>query len=179
MRARRTHLPQTHTIPAPQNNKKPQGIEDLRDKRDAIVRQIQEEEEEKAGIQHELGALTRRLAAVSESLSKKVKTWVLVVLGVRASTHAAAVARAPTSRTSSQPKTHNNALHPKPHHPHHPTSKPNQTNETIKVDTKAEYDKVIGETEAAYLKILESSQTLLTVLKRESVNIQKKRSAAA
>ena len=75
---------------------------------------------------------------MSESLSKKVKTWVLVVLGVRASTHAAAVARAPTSRTSSQPKTHNNALHPKPHHPHHPTSKPNQTNETIKVDTKAE-----------------------------------------
>lgn len=37
---------------------------------------------------------------------------------------------------------------------------------------------VIQETEAAYLKILESSQTLLTVLKRESINIQKKRQAA-
>jgi Sjoegren syndrome nuclear autoantigen 1 len=37
---------------------------------------------------------------------------------------------------------------------------------------------VIQETEAAYLKILESSQTLLTVLKRESINIQKKKQAA-
>lgn len=34
-------------------------------------------------------------------------------------------------------------------------------------------------TAAAYLKILESSQTLLTVLKRESVNIQKKRQASS
>lgn len=48
----------------------------------------------------------------------------------------------------------------------------------LQIDTKNEYDKVIVETEAAYLKILESSQTLLTVLKRESVNIQKKRQAA-
>lgn len=38
---------------------------------------------------------------------------------------------------------------------------------------------VIQETEAAYLKILESSQTLLTVLKRESINIQKKRQATS
>ena len=37
-----------------------------------------------------------------------------------------------------------------------------------------DYDKTIQETEAAYLKILESSQTLLTVLKRESVGLQKK-----
>lgn len=34
---------------------------------------------------------------------------------------------------------------------------------------------VIQETEAAYLKILESSQTLLTVLKRESVSMTKRR----
>jgi hypothetical protein len=50
---------------------------------------------------------------------------------------------------------------------------------TTQIDTKNEYDKVIVETEAAYLKILESSQTLLTVLKRESVNIQKKRQAGS
>ena len=36
---------------------------------------------------------------------------------------------------------------------------------------------VIAETEGAYLKILESSQTLLTVLKRESVSMQKRRAA--
>ena len=40
--------------------------------------------------------------------------------------------------------------------------------------TRNEYDKTIQETEAAYLKILESSQTLLTVLKRESVGLSKK-----
>jgi Sjoegren syndrome nuclear autoantigen 1 len=49
----------------------------------------------------------------------------------------------------------------------------------LQVATKDEYDKVIQETEAAYLKILESSQTLLTVLKRESINIQKKRQATS
>mmetsp|Transcript_40552 Transcript_40552/g.96354 ORF Transcript_40552/g.96354 Transcript_40552/m.96354 type:complete len:112 (-) Transcript_40552:974-1309(-) len=48
-----------------------------------------------------------------------------------------------------------------------------------KTASRNEYDKVISETEAAYLKILESSQTLLTVLKRETVNINKKRQASS
>lgn len=43
-----------------------------------------------------------------------------------------------------------------------------------KVASRNEYDKTISETEAAYLKILESSQTLLTVLKRETVTLTKK-----
>jgi Sjoegren syndrome nuclear autoantigen 1 len=34
-----------------------------------------------------------------------------------------------------------------------------------------EFDQTIQETEAAYMKILESSQTLLNVLKRESMNL--------
>lgn len=38
---------------------------------------------------------------------------------------------------------------------------------TTKNQAKQEYDSTIAETEAAYSKILESSQTLLTVLKRE------------
>merc|ERR1712167_427279 len=37
-----------------------------------------------------------------------------------------------------------------------------------RVQARNEYDKTIQETEAAYMKILESSQTLLHVLKRES-----------
>jgi len=41
------------------------------------------------------------------------------------------------------------------------------------------YDKTIQETEAAYAKIMESSQTLLHVLKRESVNLTKKRQASS
>ena len=44
-----------------------------------------------------------------------------------------------------------------------------------KVQARAEYDKTIQETEAAYMKILESSQTLLHVLKRESVSLTKKK----
>lgn len=36
------------------------------------------------------------------------------------------------------------------------------------------YDKTITETESAYSKILESSQTLLHVLKREAVNLTKR-----
>ena len=47
------------------------------------------------------------------------------------------------------------------------------------IATRTEYDKVIQETEGAYIKILESSQTLLTVLKRESVSIQKKRQTSS
>ena len=45
-----------------------------------------------------------------------------------------------------------------------------------KIQARNEYDKTIQETEGAYMKILESSQTLLHVLKRESVNLTKKKS---
>ena len=48
-----------------------------------------------------------------------------------------------------------------------------------KVASRTEYDKTITETEAAYAKIMESSQTLLHVLKRESVNLTKKKQASS
>merc|ERR1711924_130028 len=47
-----------------------------------------------------------------------------------------------------------------------------------KIASRTEYDKTITETEAAYSKILESSQTLLYVLKRESVNLTKKKQSS-
>merc|ERR1719401_443611 len=40
-----------------------------------------------------------------------------------------------------------------------------------KAKARQEYDKTIQDTEAAYMKILESSQTLLHVLKRETNNL--------
>ena len=40
----------------------------------------------------------------------------------------------------------------------------------VQVATRQEYDKVIQETDLAYSKIVESSQMLLTVLKRESAS---------
>mmetsp|Transcript_4240 Transcript_4240/g.9234 ORF Transcript_4240/g.9234 Transcript_4240/m.9234 type:complete len:112 (-) Transcript_4240:578-913(-) len=100
------------------NNELVKCIEDLREKREEILKQLKEDEAEKAKIQADLQALTKRLAQVNDSIARKT-------------------------------------------------------------ETKNEYDKVISETEGAYLKILESSQTLLTVLKREAVNIQKKRQASS
>ena len=56
------------------------------------------------------------------------------------------------------------------------TERLSQVNEGLskKLTTKQEYDKAIQETEGAYIKILESSQTLLHVLKRETVNLSRK-----
>ncbi|XP_026193224.1 13 kDa deflagellation-inducible protein [Cyclospora cayetanensis] len=43
-----------------------------------------------------------------------------------------------------------------------------------KIHARCEYDKTIQETEGAYTKILESAQTLLHVLKRESVHLNRR-----
>mmetsp|Transcript_43107 Transcript_43107/g.97433 ORF Transcript_43107/g.97433 Transcript_43107/m.97433 type:complete len:112 (-) Transcript_43107:93-428(-) len=61
------------------------------------------------------------------------------------------------------------------------TDRLSKINENLarKVQARNEYDKTIQETEAAYMKILESSQTLLHVLKRESVNLTKKKQTSA
>ncbi|KAK2143519.1 hypothetical protein LSH36_834g00048 [Paralvinella palmiformis] len=50
------------------------------------------------------------------------------------------------------------------------TEKLAKINESLskKMASRNEFDKTIAETEAAYMKILESSQTLLNVLKKES-----------
>jgi len=47
-----------------------------------------------------------------------------------------------------------------------------------KILARDDYDKTIEETEAAYSKILESSKVLLSVLKRETVNLSKKKGTA-
>jgi Sjoegren syndrome nuclear autoantigen 1 len=44
-----------------------------------------------------------------------------------------------------------------------------------KYKTRADFDKTIGETENAFVKILESSQTLLHVIKKESTSLNKKK----
>jgi len=99
------------------NNELVKCIEDLREKREEINRQLSSDEQEKAKIQNDLAILTRRLAHLNEKLSRQI--------------------------------------------------------------SRNEYDRTIQETEAAYSKILESSQTLLTVLKRETVNIAKKRQSSS
>eukprot|EP00743_Colponemidia_sp_Colp-15_P000982 GILK01001085.1.p1 GENE.GILK01001085.1~~GILK01001085.1.p1 ORF type:complete len:131 (+),score=27.82 GILK01001085.1:58-393(+) len=99
------------------NNELVKCIEDLREKREEVNKQILKEEEEKAKIQKELAILTDRLSKINEGLARKTQA-------------------------------------------------------------RNEYDKTVQETEAAYMKILESSQTLLHVLKRESVNLVKKRQSS-
>lgn len=61
------------------------------------------------------------------------------------------------------------------------TDRLSKINESLarRVQARNEYDSTIQETEAAYMKILESSQTLLHVLKRESVSLSKKRQASS
>ena len=61
------------------------------------------------------------------------------------------------------------------------TDRLSKINEALarKVQARNEYDKTIQETEAAYMKILESSQTLLHVLKRETVNLTKKKQTSS
>jgi len=41
-----------------------------------------------------------------------------------------------------------------------------------KLETKAEYDRTIRDGEAAYMKILESSQALLSVVKKDSLSLK-------
>jgi len=93
-------------------------IEDLRERKDAINRQVLREEEDKARIQLDLNILTDRLAWINETLAGKIQA--------------------------------NN-----------------------------EYDRTIQETEAAYMKILESSQSLLQVLKRETTHLAHKKKSPA
>merc|ERR1711998_519938 len=60
------------------------------------------------------------------------------------------------------------------------TERLSRINESLarKIASRNEYDKTIAETEAAYMKILESSQTLLNVLKRETDNLLKKKQSS-
>jgi hypothetical protein len=48
----------------------------------------------------------------------------------------------------------------------------------VQIAVREEYDKVIKETEGAYEQIVQSSQTLLTILKKECSNINRKQQVA-
>ena len=48
------------------------GIEDLREKREEILKTLREDDAEKAKIQQDLQLLTKRLAQVNDSIARKV-----------------------------------------------------------------------------------------------------------
>jgi len=100
------------------NNELVKCLEELRDKREILNKQIIKEEKQKAEVQRKLHKLTEELHRLNQSLTEKVQA-------------------------------------------------------------RNDYDTTIQETEAAYMKILESSQTLLHVLKRETVSLVKKQVLAS
>ena len=100
------------------NNELVKCIEDLREKREEINKQILKDEGDKQRIQTDLSRLTDSLSRINEQLARKVQA-------------------------------------------------------------RNEYDRTIQETEGAYMKILESSQTLLQVLKRESTSLTKKKQSSS
>merc|ERR1712204_97322 len=89
-------------------------LQDLRQKRELVNKEIVSEEREKGRVQKQLAELTEQLQRLNDSISRKSQS-------------------------------------------------------------RNDYDKTIQETESAYMKILESSQTLLHVLKRETQNLHKSR----
>ena len=55
------------------NNELVKCIEDLREKREEINKQILKDEEEKAKIQRDLSILTDRLSKINEGLARKIQ----------------------------------------------------------------------------------------------------------
>lgn len=94
------------------------SISKLQSKREALQRQITEEEEDASNLQQEIDGLATKLKALNKGIDKKRST-------------------------------------------------------------RDEYDRTIEEVTTAYTKILESSQTLLHVLKRETKSLNKKEKAAS
>ena len=145
-------------------------IEDLREKREELNRSLLRDEEEKSKIQKELSTLTERLSRLNEDLARKMQ-----VRGRGAGRAGSGRAGSAQGQQAAADKrgsllcfTH--TAHTPPTTPFTPLPFP---------QARVEFDQTIQETEAAYMKILESSQTLLSVLKRESVNLTKRKTASS
>ena len=76
------------------------GIEDLREKREEVQKQIRDEENEKAKLQQDLQMLTKRLAHINDGLARKVGdvAW-LSTMGIGRTSNDSNVAQSPLSRT--------------------------------------------------------------------------------
>mmetsp|Transcript_13338 Transcript_13338/g.21167 ORF Transcript_13338/g.21167 Transcript_13338/m.21167 type:complete len:163 (+) Transcript_13338:817-1305(+) len=150
------------------NNELVKCIEDLKEKREEVNRQILQDEEEKQKIQNDLRILTERcvhlcMCGGHEQLCRERFEWFWLLMHGLVLSYIA--------QTKPQPRVY---LHARC------VCRLSRINDSLarKVASRNEYDKTIMETEAAYMKILESSQTLLHVLKRESVSLTKKKQAS-
>ena len=133
-------------------------IEDLREKREEVNRSILRDEEEKARCQRELTAITERLGKLNEGLARKMQARLEFDQTIQETEAAYMKVRGPSGglgRAAARrpPKTPRLRLTPSPP-PRASSTRPHP-------------------------QILESSQTLLGVLKRESSTLTKKKQSTA
>ena len=163
----------THTHTHERNGPPPPnaGIEDLREKREAVNTAILKEEEEKAKIQKDLSILTDRLSKINEALARRV------------------MARNEYDKTIQETEGAYAKVRPLPLLPSHLATRPpipsyprGRLGELIPAEPNLrDVPRAAAHGEPysplallATWQIMESSQTLLHVLKRESTNLTKK-----
>ena len=133
------------------NNELVSCIEELREKREELNKSIAQDEEEKGTLR----AKKLSIYCYSSSAQKRVLTRAGCPRSALLGLFAAKIQNDLRILTERLARINDNLAR--------------------KVSSRNEYDKTITETEAAYSKIMESSQTLLHVLKRESVSLTKKK----
>ena len=192
----------------PDSPARPAGIEELREKREALQAQVRDEELEKSKIQQDLQACARLRPRAQ--LGRRTCAADLASCAGRCSPSGCHTS---TSRCSVRCAPHSALLLLAAAAPGTERMS-NCCSGATQVSAREEYDKVIQarrrpapgaapptracrarpspaagapatvpracaqETESAYVKILESSQTLLAILKKESANIARKRQVA-
>jgi len=165
----RRRSPRASPAPAPPARA---ARQDLRSKREEVNRSILRDEEEKAKLQKELTTMTGEEVPPrggTESVARALRA--LLARSSRSPPIVSCVPRALPAAAS-------DASRPRARFPAERLSRINE-DLARKMQARNEFDQTIQETEAAYMKILESSQTLLNVLKREAINLQKKRGASS
>ena len=136
------------------NNELVKCIEDLREKREEVNRSIAQDEEEKAKIQNDLRILTERLARINDNLARKITSRNEYDKTIQETEAAYSKVRSASTPHRTVPRLS--------------CSRPPCLVLLTRLPSPCHT-----------LQIMESSQTLLHVLKRESVNLTKKKQASS
>lgn len=151
----------------------------MQEKRQEVANQIGVEEAERQQLQQDLTILTKRLAQVDASLQRKVR----ITLPSYKSCNKSEAGAGEISRSSygcpSSQRTAAQEVYIFRIGMNGQVSAPTKQVILSQTAVRMEYDKVIRETEGAYEQILQSSQTLLSILKKECSNIDRKQQQVA
>jgi Sjoegren syndrome nuclear autoantigen 1 len=135
-----------------QNNELVKCIEDLKEKREMLARSIREDEAEKSKIQQDLQVGpgkgdARRLRQMQQNMCPIQLLKIMLVSCLNGRKIVQTLTRRLTQINDALSKKH---------------------------QARSDYDKIVQETETAYSKIVESSHTLLNVLKKEATSISRR-----